>query len=206
MKYKEEESFLIDMICETNDEVRNSLYKTYEPNIKMIVKKYINTARKLGLDINDLLQEANVGFTDAINNYDPSRGSSLKTFVQLCIERKIINYIEKNKTQKNKIILDSLSLEYDYDEKGLPLKEILGDESQDPFLKYAEKDNLKDIGNKIKNKLSKMEYQVFKLMLDGKKTIEIANILDKNAKQIDNTQQRMRAKVREILKESKNEE
>ena len=83
MKYNEDDEFLFDMISESNEEVRNSLYEKYEPLIKFIVKKYTATAAHYGLDYNDLIQEANVGFTDALNSYDEKKDASLKTFISL---------------------------------------------------------------------------------------------------------------------------
>ncbi len=202
MKYNEEDdTLLVDMICETNEEVRDSLYKKYEPTIKGVVKRYKNKALKIGLDFNDLVQEANLGFTDAINKYDYNKGSSLKTFITLCIDRRLIKVIEKQSAIKNKIIQESLSLDYEYDEGGLPLKEIIGDDKLDPSKTYFEKETLDGIHKKIKKCLSSSEYEVYKYMLKGINYKEIAKILDKNLKQIDNTMQRVRLKLKELLKE-----
>lgn len=206
MKYiDEDDNLLIDMICESNEEVRNSLYEKYEPTVKYLVKKYELAALKYGLDKNDLLQEANVGFTDAINHYDSGKEASLKTFISLCIERRLIKTIEKNKTLKNKIIQESLSLDYDYNKDGLPLMEILGDDSLDPSKTYSDQEHIDNILENIKNVLSPFENDVFLYMVNGLKYQEIAILLDKSPKQIDNTMQRIRQKVRTILKECKNE-
>jgi len=202
---EEEENLLIDMVCETNEEVRNSLYEKYKPTIDLIVKKYVRNAEKFGLDVNDLMQEANVGFTDAINSYDKEKDASLKTFINICIERRLMNVIQKSKTLKNQMIKDSLSLDYEYNDEGLPLKEILGDDKLDPFKTYTEKENFEQITEKIKQELSDLEYEVFLYMLNDLKYNEIANILDKSPKQIDNTMQRVRLKVKSLLKEWKNE-
>lgn len=201
MKYQEEESLLIDMICESNEEVRNSLYESYKPLIYYVVKKYVTTAKKLGLEYNDLLQEANVGFTDAINTYDEKKDASLKTFMQVCIGRRLSNYIEKNKTIKNKIIQESLSLDYDYDKNGLPLKDILADENKDPLKTFSDKENYERIRKRIKAMLSESEKLVFNYMLQGLNYTEISKKLDKSPKQIDNTMQRIRIKIKELLKE-----
>ncbi len=203
MKYNDEELMLIDMICESNDEVRNSLYETYEPTIRIIVKKYINTAKKLGLDTNDLLQEANVGFTDALNHFDASKDASLKTFISICIERRLINYIHKNKTLKSKLVQESLSLDYDYNEQGLPLKEIIGDDKMDPFKTFSDQENYNRIMSQMKSALSESEYEVFLYMTNGLKYNEIAELLNKSPKQVDNTIQRIRSKMRNIFKGEK---
>lgn len=206
MKYDESDSFLVDMICESNEDVGNTLYKKYEPMIEYIVRKYIKTATKLGLDYNDLMQEANVAFTDAINNYNQEKEASLKTFISLCVERKLINVIEKNKTQKSKILLESLSLDYDYNNEGLPLKEVIGDISSDPLIKYSEKESINTLKEMIKDNLSELEIEVFSYMINGLNYIEIARILDKSPKQIDNTMQRVRGKVKVLLNLIKEDE
>ena len=45
MSYEEEELMLLDMICESNDEVRNTLYKTYEPVIKELSKNTLEVPK-----------------------------------------------------------------------------------------------------------------------------------------------------------------
>ena len=201
MKYDEEDEFLFDMVSESNEEVRDSLYEKYEPLIKFIVKKYMTSANKYGLDYNDLIQEANVGFTDALNSYDEQKEASLKTFISLCIKRKLINAIRKAQTTKNKMQQASLSLDYDYDKNGLPLIDVIKDETADPLLKFSEQENEKVLLQKIKKELSKNEQKVFSYLLKGLNYKEIALLLDKTEKQIDNTNQRIRNKVRLLIKE-----
>lgn len=201
MKYNEDDNFLFDMISESNEEVRNSLYEKYKPMIKYIVNKYYLTASKYGLDYNDLIQEANVGFTDALNSYDETKDASLKTFISLCINRKLINAIRKVQTAKNQMELSNLSLDYDYNKEGLPLIDVIGDVNADPLLKFSEKEEETVLLSKIKEDLSTSEQEVFNLLLKGLSYKEIAKILDKNEKQIDNTIQRIRNKVKNILKE-----
>ncbi len=201
MKYNEEDDFLFDMISESNEDVRNSLYEKYKPLIKYLVNKYYLTASKYGLDYNDLIQEANVGFADALNSYDEKKDASLKTFISLCINRKLINAIRKVQTNKNQMELTNLSLDYDYNKEGLPLIDVIGDVNADPLLKFSEKENEKSLISKIEKELSTSEYEVFKLLLKGLNYKEISKILEKSEKQIDNTIQRIRNKARAILKE-----
>jgi len=204
MNYKEEdEALLLDMVCESNEEVRNSLYEKYEKMIKYIVKKYEPAAKKLGIDNNDLIQEANVGFTNALNDYRNEKEASLKTFIQVCISRRLNNYIRKNQSLKNKMVQESLSLEYEYLKEGLPLKEVLGSDELDPSKRFNEQENYVDILKKVEKNLSEFENIVFIHILKGLNYNEIANLLDKSPKQIDNTMQRLRSKLKNLLKEEK---
>ncbi len=202
MNYDEEEDkMLFDMVCESNEEVRDSLYEKYKSLIDLEVKKFVPTALKVGIDLNDLQQEANVGFTDAINSFNASKEASLKTFIQLCIERKLINYVKKHQSVKYKISQDTLSLDYEYDTDGASLKESIGDDTLDPLRKYSEKENHIHFYNKVKSILSESEMEVFLYMVNHLNYTEIAKILDKSPKQIDNTMQRIRFKLKEIFKE-----
>lgn len=201
MKYDEEDNMLVSMLSDANEDIRDSLYEKYLPTIKYVVKKYVVSAKKLGLEQSDLMQEANVAFTDAINTYDQNKDASLHTFIVLCVQRRLSNVISKAQTLKSKIDQQNLSLDYDYDDDGLPLKEVLGSDLSDPSLKYSEKETTEEIKNKIKEQLSPLELEVFSYMINGLNYQEIAEILDKSPKQIDNTMQRVRAKARALLKE-----
>ena len=53
----------------------------------------------------------------------------------------------------------------------------------------------------VEKQILENEKQVFNLLLKGLNYKEIATLLDKNEKQIDNTIQRIRGKVRQLLKE-----
>lgn len=200
MKYnKEEESQIVNMICETNEDIRNSLYEQYSPMIGFLVKKYISRANQLGLETNDLYQEALVGFTDALNNYDEQKDASLRTFVSLCIERRLQKVLEKANRLKNKINQEMLSLDYEY-QQGISLLETISDTTSDPLEKFSEQEQIDTIEEKIKQVLSTNEYIVYEDMKKGLNYLEIAKKLDKSPKQIDNTIQRLKTKVKLILK------
>ncbi len=201
MKYNEDDEFLFDMISESNEEVRNSLYEKYEPLIKYLVKQYASAASKYGVDYADLLQEANVGFANALNNYDEKKDASLKTFISLCIKRRLINAIRKAQTDKNQMELSNLSLDYDYVTKGARLMDLIKDEKSDPLDKFSAMENEQQLIKKIQSQLSISEQEVFDLLLKGFNYKEMSLALDKNEKQIDNTIQRIRGKVRNLLKE-----
>lgn len=51
------------------------LIKLYEPIIKSVIKKYINYANKVGLDYDDLFQEASMAVLRAKNTYKDNKGS-----------------------------------------------------------------------------------------------------------------------------------
>ena len=206
MKYNNiEEKELYSMVCESNEEVQNKLYDYCEPQIKYMIKKYLNAAINYGIDPKDFEQEALLAYSNAIKTYDEKKDAGLKTFVSLCVERRLIKVINSAKRYKNKMNKDNLSLEYEYNNSGVLLKDILADNDADPLIKFSEEEYLKQIKIKIKYILSDFEYQVYEYLIEGINYLEIAKMLDKSSKQIDNTIQRIKKKIKLIVKEDENE-
>ena len=152
---------------------------------------FVNLMKKLKINY--------IAFSNALKDYNGQKDASLKTFVSLCVERRLIKIIRDAKKRKG-----NLSLEYEYN-TGLNLKDTLIDNEADPLIKFSEADYLKHINNKIKLVLSDFEYQVYEYVVKGLNYIEISKILDKSPKQIDNTIQRIKKKIKIIVKEDENE-
>ena len=200
MDYKEySDSELCSMICENNEDAKDILFKKYKYIIDIIIKKYSLSAVKVGIEYNDLYQEALVGFTDALNSYDENKDASIATFITLCVERKLQNTILKAKTIKNKMFIQALSLDYQEDSES-PLSERISDNSKnDPLNNMTNDESYIELIDKIKKELSNNEYEVFTLMVSGINYIEISEQLDKNPKQIDNAIQRIKSKIKKII-------
>ena len=204
MYNNEEVEKVYNMVCESNEEAQEKVYEYCEPQINYMIKKYTNAALKYGIDPKDFEQEALLAYSDALKNYDEKKDAGLRTFVSLCVERRLIKIIERAKSYKNKFMEKNLSLDYDYG-SGVLLKDILADSESDPLKKFSEEEYLESFKNKIKMLLSSFEYQVYEYLIEGINYIEIAKILDKSPKQIDNTLQRIKNKIKMIVKEDEYE-
>ena len=204
MYNNEEIDSVYSMVCESNEEAQEKLYEYCEPQINYMIKKYSNAALKYGIDPKDFEQEAMLAFANALNYYDEKKDAGLRTFVSLCVERRLIKIIARARNYKNMCNKKNLSLEYDYG-SGIILKDILADNDADPLNKFSEEEYLESFKNKIKMLLSSFEYQVYEYLIEGLNYIEIAKVLDKSPKQIDNTLQRIKNKIRLIVKEDEYE-
>ena len=198
-EYSDEQ--LIELVHENNDEAKSILFNRYKDKIDYLIKKYAIVAKTLGIDIKDLNQEALLGFTDAILNYIPEKEASLVTYICLCVERKIKKACIKASTIKNQTMKDTLSLDYTYDDINIPLKELIEDVDSDPLIKITEKERYEELLDKIRTSLTDNETPVFELMILGLGYKDIAEVLDKEVKQIDNAIQRIKAKIKKILDE-----
>lgn len=202
MNYEEyTDGELYSMICEENEEAKDYLYMKYKYIIDIVIKKYAFSAMKFGFEYKDLYQEALVGFSDAIRSYKEDKNTSMATFITLCVDRKLQNTILKASRIKNKILLDSLSLDHVYEQYEIPLKEIISDNSEnDPLNNIMKDEEFDELLRIIEKALSSNEYEVYKLLISGLSYQEIANVLGKTPKQVDNAIQRLKNKIKEVIK------
>lgn len=190
------DSELIMMINESNEDAKEILLNKYHYIIGLILKKYQKTAALLGIEGKDLYQEALLGFTDAINRYDEDKDASLPTFISLCVERRIRVIIRKNNNLKSKIVNDTVSLDALKEDT---TKELEDRKDVDPLESITDLEEANELDTKILDLLSSREQEVYKLLVKGFDIKEISNKLDKSYKQIDNTIQRIKEKIRKIM-------
>lgn len=201
MNYEEySDGELFSLICEADEDAKDMLFMKYKYIIDIVIKKYAYSAMKYGFEYKDLYQEALVGFSDALKSYQEDKNSSMATFITLCVDRRLQNAIRKAGRIKNKVLLESLSLDHVYEEYNIPLKEIISDHNEhDPLTNITKDEEFDELLSIIEKSLSSTEYEVYKLLISGLSYNEIAKILGKSPKQIDNAIQRLKNKIREIL-------
>jgi RNA polymerase sporulation-specific sigma factor len=197
MEYNDEQ--LSILASENNEDAKDILFKKYSYIIDIILSKYKKSIYALNIDYNEVKQDANLAFTDALVRYSNEKESSLATFISVCVERKVQNCIRKGDTIKNHIYNDAYSLEYEYESFSRPLTEIIGDNSKEPLTNLEKEEDFEDLLKKISQSLSPLEKDVYNLMLNGFNYMEISKVLNKEPKQIDNTIQRIRSKIKDLL-------
>ena len=192
---------LIHMVREESEDAKDILYEKYKYIIDIELRKYKRIAYALAYDVSELSQEALVGFADGINNYREDKEASLSSFITLCVDRRLQVAIKKAGRLKNQMMKEALSLEEEYNASS-QLKELLSDNSEnDPLENMLKEENYNELKKRIKEELSDSEYEVYTYMINGLKYDEIANLINKNLKQVDNTIQRVKSKIRKILEE-----
>ena len=197
MEYNDIE--LTMLVKENDEDAKDLIYDKYNYIIDIILAKYKKTFYVLGIDLKEARQESLLAFTDALIKYSSEKDTSLATFISLVVERKIQNCIRKAETIKNKKNKETYSLDYEYEVFNKPLKEIIGDVEADPLVKMESKENYLELVAKIKGALSPLEYEVYELLINDFNYQDIASILGKEPKQIDNTIQRIRSKIKELI-------
>ena len=194
---------LIMLYHEENEDAKNILFYKYKFIIDILIKKYNKYLTHLNIDYQEIYSECTVGFSDGLRSYQEDKSASLATFITLCIERRLGNIIRKYNRDKYKGLQDTYSLDYIYSETDTKLMDLLSDDYEhDPLKNITEEEGYNELVNNIKSKLTEKEYEVFVLMVRGLSYQEIAKILDNTPKQIDNTIQRLKTKIRNLLEKT----
>ena len=163
----------------------------------------------IGADNADLVQEGAIGLFGAIRDFDNQRGTSFRSYAEVCIQNNIIAAVKRS-TRKKHIPLNSyISLDKPFsedDEDSATLADRLGADSKSPEELFINREEEHLLIKRISEKLTDFEKQVLSLFLDGKTYNQIGEMTGRGAKAADNALQRVKKKAAAILKEENDEE
>ncbi len=199
MDYKElNDNELIYLCHDNNEEAINLVINKYKNCIITILKEYLKEYNIIGIEISDLYQEGLIGLLHAIETFDKNKEVLFYTYACTCIRTNIISAIRLTFRQKNRILNNSYSLDKLFNESTTNYYEIFKDMSQEPNKLLIDEEEQEELVNKLKKKLSKMECDILDLKLKGLKNAEIAVLLDKDKKFVENTMFRITKKYKEL--------
>lgn len=173
---------LVNLIRSSDDQAFEYLYERYLPKIRTMTYSF----QGLGYDLEDLLQEATIGFFTAINVYD-FESSSFSTFCYICMRRMLVTLLRKNNRKKS---LPETSVIYT-DETLFNIPTF-----NNPELDYIAKEDFNRFKSRILKELSVAEREVLYYYLLGLNYKAIAERLNIDKKSVDNALQRIRRKLR----------
>ena len=169
--------------------IEEYLLEKYKP----FVKSKSRALFLAGADREDLIQEGMIGLFKAIRDFKPENGAPFAAFAKLCVERQLYTAIEAAARMKNAPLNGYISLSEE-------AENLMDGGIEDAVI---EKASYQQIYSDIQMHLSQMERQVLELFLEGKNYTEIAGIMGKSDKSIDNALQRLKAKIRKVQSETK---
>lgn len=178
-----------------NEEALNHIIARY----RNYVYSKANTYFLVGADKDDVAQEGLIGLYKAAQEYNPSMDCSFKHFAGICISRQIITAIKAATRKKHGPLNSYISLDKPEEfENEETFEGVM--ETENPEDIVISQENLENIECKITKALSKMEMQVFMYYTQGLSYEEIANLMQKPVKSIDNALCRIKKKLLSELK------
>ena len=166
----------------------DTLMHRYKPLVKGRAKDYY----LVGGDLEDLIQEGMIGLYKAVLDFDLSKNAKFSSFATLCVTRQIQTAIKAANRQKHLPLNSSLSLQSDALAETENIPDHRAVNPEDLLLGLEAYQNIDAF---IHAHLSPLEQDVLMHHVDGKTHLEIAELLEKNAKTVDNALQRIRRKI-----------
>ncbi|MBR5467909.1 MAG: RNA polymerase sporulation sigma factor SigH, partial [Firmicutes bacterium] len=174
---------------------------------KYFVRSRARSYFLIGADKEDIIQEGMIGLYKAIRDYRDNKNASFKSFAELCINRQLITAIKAAGRQKHMPLNSSVSLNkavYEEEGEGTYINMIESAEAvTSPEMIFIGIENRNFIVENIMAALSSFEKRVLNLYLQGKTYSEIALIMGKAEKSIDNALQRVKKKTEKLMEKSR---
>lgn len=184
--------------------------------METLIERYKNFVRSkgrtyflIGADKEDIIQEGMIGLFKAVRDFDSSKQTQFRSFAELCVTRQIITAIKSATRQKHIPLNTYVSLSrpvYEEDSEKTLLDLISLEYILDPEQILINQETLGITEQRINGVLSSLEKSVLDLYINGKSYHEIASILDKEPKSIDNAIQRVKRKIAKCMEEARKEE
>lgn len=203
-KYKDmTDEQIIAFVHNQNDlEAQDYIIDKYKPLVIAKARSYFI----MGADKEDIIQEGMIGLYKAIRDFNPKKQVGFFSFAELCILRQIITAIKMANRQKHYPLNSYLSLNrsvYDEEDDCTYIELLSYDIKSNPESLVIGNENKRAIEKSIALSLSKLERQVLNLYLKGKSYVEIAKMIKRDEKSIDNALQRIKKKVEKIVQSKK---
>ena len=170
--------------AKTDRQAAAELLSRYGCNIEARAKRFAMSFSE------DLAQEGFIGLLKAVESFDESRNVKFSTYANVCIKNNMISAFDKQKDMTKGEVSENEQEEMD-------------DPAVIPENILVEKERLREIYGKIISALSEQEWRVFQLFLKGLTYNQIALELNCSVKTVDNAMQRVRRKLKSVLRSSR---
>ena len=189
---------LIERAQKHDELAMEELFRIYKPKVIAISREYF----LIGADFDDLIQEGMIGLYKAVNVYDKTKNHNFGAFASLCIHRQLQNAVKQSNRKKNSPLNSYLPIEYfggvneTADSKNIKL--IIVDDNSDFEQDFIDKEMNAIMISKVKDLLTDKQFDLLKLFLNGATYDEMAEKLGITNKQVDNTLQAIKKKLKSI--------
>ena len=185
---------LVKMAQEGSDTAEEILIEKYKGLVKNKAKTYYIT----GADSEDVVQEGMIGLFKAIRSFNADKHAAFKTFADTCVNSQILSAMKKANRKRHKPLNESVPLDKEREDGE-------GGSFEDQMFNTSMDNNpeglliLQEIMNYLKahdsGLFSDFEHQVLQEKMKGLSYVEIADVLDRSPKSIDNALQRIKKKI-----------
>ena len=186
---------LVEMARSGDDQAIELLLHRYRHYARAKARSYFLA----GADKEDIVQEGMIGLYKAIRDFQADKNTAFRAFAELCMTRQIITAIKTATRQKHIPLNSYVSLNKpapDEEDDSRSLEESLETRTiSDPADLVVSAEEIDNIRASVGRVLSAFETEVLQLYMDGKSYQQIADMLGRHVKSIDNALQRIKRKL-----------
>jgi len=178
-----------------------ALLTRYRPFVRAKARSYF----LVGGDDQDVVQEGMIGLFKAIRDYDSAEQMSFRGFAELCVTRQLITAVKSATRFKhgplNSYVSFSRSIGDDDDGERVLADVLPAAPQDDPAERLTSAERVRDLQAYVDDALSDLEVEVLRMHVEGRSYGEIAEILSRRTKSVDNALQRIKRKIDGHLRE-----
>lgn len=171
---------------------RDELLTRFRPRVEARARGYFLVAG----EADDLVQEGMIGLLQAIMGYRPDRGASFRSFAELCVQRSMIDAIRAATARRHQPLTRYVSIPVQADDEPCPWRFVSDD---DPARTVIQAEEAAQVRGTLLYLLSRFELEILHRHLGGETHHEIAGVVGRDRKSIENALHRIRRKVEDHL-------
>ncbi len=206
-------SLATETIQDVADDVLVERYRAGDQDaLSELLRRYRGFARSkartyflVGGDREDVIQEGMIGLYKAVRDFSSTSGASFRSFAELCITRQVLTAVKTATRQKHAPLNSYVSFDrpHDDDPQRTVGESLAVEDGADPLEMIVESDELARLQSAFDEVLSGLEVDVLQLYVDGRSYQEIAELLGRRVKSIDNAIQRIKRKLEQRIEASR---
>lgn len=149
----------------------------------------------IGGDSEDLTQEGMVGLIKAVREYDAEKAASFRTFAEVCIRNRLYSVLRAAARDKHLPLNQSVPLDQPFFDSNSYTSGTNDLAQGNPETFLIDREHTAALLAGVRKQLSEFEAKILGYYLDGLSCREIAGLVGKPPKSVDNAVQRIRRKV-----------
>ncbi|MBQ3597516.1 MAG: sigma-70 family RNA polymerase sigma factor [Clostridia bacterium] len=192
-------SYSDQKLCEMAQNKDSEAMETLISRYKHVVASIAHSYFLVDGDVEDLVQVGMIAVFKAIQTF--SNKVEFKFYVSKCVKNAIFTAIKKSFSQKNLPLNNYVSI-YGFSSGDNDKNFLVADDNFGPEQSYINTETVQELKDNIKKTLSKYEWKILTLYLEGFTYKDISIKLDKQPKSVDNALQRIKKKISDFYKQT----
>ena len=160
-----------------------------------LVRAQAHSLYLVGGDSEDLIQEGMIGLLRAIRSFDPAKAVTFRSFAETCVRNRLYSVLRSANSEKQAVLNQSVSFDTPFFDGNTIAPDVPRYAAANPEDLLIDEERVTAFFAGIQKQLSAFEGKVLGYYLKGYSCREIAQILRRSPKSVDNAVQRLRRKI-----------